>query len=374
MIPTDRSMSGTDIDFMRRALTLAARSRPSPNPQVGALVVQDGQVVGEGFHEAPGRPHAEINALARAGENAAGATLYVTLEPCCHHGRTGPCTEAISGAGIRRVVIGTLDPDSRVNGCGARALLNHMEVTCGVLESECRDQLEGYIHHRTTGRMLVRLKAAMTLDGYIATSSGDAKWISGESARKEVHRMRADHDAVLVGIRTVLADDPLLTVRHCEGIQPSRIVLDSHLRIADTARLVTSHREAPVLICHGPDADPRKKDRLHQLGIDTLELPQSATGLDIHTLLSELARRGMLSLLVEGGGAVHGSFIREGLADRLALFIAPKLIGGGFRWASLPDVSAIRDAWKLQQLRCRMFDEDILVEGHFQSTDQCPSL
>jgi diaminohydroxyphosphoribosylaminopyrimidine deaminase/5-amino-6-(5-phosphoribosylamino)uracil reductase len=358
-------MSTDDASLMREALGLARRSRPSPNPRVGALVVADAEIVGRGYHERPGLPHAERLALDEAGDAARGATLYVTLEPCCHAGRTGPCTDAILAAGVGRVVVGMLDPDERVAGGGIDTLRRAgVEVTVDVLGADCQRLLEGYTTHRVLGRPQVLLKAAISLDGMLATASGDSKWISSAASRDLAHQLRADADAVLVGVGTVIADDPALTVRRVTGPQPLRIVLDPRLRTPRESQLITTAGESPVLLVHG-GADPAAGERL--AGYDGLELLECATTaegrIDPVQLAQQLGARGILSLLVEGGSRVHGSFIAAGVADRLALFVAPKLIGGGKPWAALPGVEQVSQSYRAAQLSATAIGDDLLIEG-----------
>jgi diaminohydroxyphosphoribosylaminopyrimidine deaminase / 5-amino-6-(5-phosphoribosylamino)uracil reductase len=356
-----------DSDFMQIALDLARKSRPSPNPRVGAVVVHDGHIVGTGHHLSPGAPHAEEVALNEAGEAARNATLFVTLEPCCHQGRRGPCTQLIRNAGIRRVVVGMRDPDIRVNGEGLRELEQFSTVTAGVLEENCRELLEGYIHHRQTGRPLVRLKAAITLDGFISTTGGESKWITGEPAREKAHRIRADHDIILVGVNTVIADDPELTVRHCSGKHPIRMVLDTHLKTPSSSRLLRTRDQSPVHICHGPDVPTDRIRQMTDSGAITHALPLDNTGkLQIRALLYQLEQDGALSVLVEGGGIVHGGFIENQLADRLALFIAPKLIGEGRKWATISAIPQISQALTLSDVTFHPLGNDLLLEARFQ--------
>jgi diaminohydroxyphosphoribosylaminopyrimidine deaminase/5-amino-6-(5-phosphoribosylamino)uracil reductase len=361
-------LSPRDLDLMRRALELARRSRPSPNPRVGAVVVHGDAIVGEGFHERPGLPHAEVMALNAAGELARGAELFVTLEPCCHEGRTGPCTNVVHAAGIRRVVVGMIDPDENVRGRGIAELerLGH-EVIVGALEAEIGLMLEGYVVHRTCGRPLVRLKAAVSLDGAMATRGGDSRWISGAESRRRAHELRADADAVAIGAGTALADDPLLTVRDADGPTPLRIVLDSALRLPVASRLVeTATPASPVLLVHTTRGAPRALSFEGRPGLETLECRATAEGrVDLHALLEALARHGILTLLVEGGPELSSSFAKAGLADRFSLFVAPKLIGSGRNWISLADVTRVDDAVAVRIEAATRLGGDLLVEGSF---------
>jgi len=361
---TERDPAG-DRRFMRLALDLARGCRPSPNPRVGAVVVRDGTVVGRGRHERAGAPHAEVLALAEAGEAARGAELFVTLEPCCHQGRTGPCTEAVEAAGLARVVVGMIDPDPRVSGRGLESLRQSgHRIEVGVLEDECRRLLEGYATHRLLGRPLITLKAAVSLDGAIAAASGESRWISSPLSRARAHAMRAEADAVLVGVGTVLVDDPLLTVRHAEGANPTRIVLDSTLRTPTGSRLVTSAAEAPLILAHAGAPEEALTRFAGLEGVETLRCAADAAGrVDLPDLVRTLAQRGVLSLLVEGGGRVHGALIEAGLADRLALFVAPKLLGAGPRWASLAARASMDEAIRIEGLTAEAIGDDVLVSG-----------
>ncbi len=356
-----------DRKFMSLALDLAKKSRPSPNPPVGAVVVVEDRVVGSGYHERAGEPHAEINALTDAGAQAKGATLFVTLEPCWHEGKTGPCTEAIHEAGIGRVVVGMVDPDDQVHGQGIGRLrsLGHV-VDVGTMEDECAELLAGYIIHRLHGRPLVTLKAAVTLDGYIASNTGDSQWISGPESRSRAHAMRAKSDAVLVGIETVLSDDPLLTVRHVTGLDPMRVVMDSSLRIPESSRLIETAPQTPVLLVH-TGADAKRIKTLNAIdGVETLICDPNVDGrVSLTDLLDKLAARGVLSLLVEGGGSVHGSFAKASLADRFCLFIAPKLLGNGRPWVAFKGISNIDDAIALHDLGVTPIGNDLMIEGVF---------
>jgi diaminohydroxyphosphoribosylaminopyrimidine deaminase/5-amino-6-(5-phosphoribosylamino)uracil reductase len=355
----------SDQEFMRLALELARESRPSPNPRVGAVVVREGRIVGRGRHERAGEPHAEVLALADAGEAARGAELFVILEPCCHRGRTGPCTEAIESAGLSRVVVGMIDPDPNVSGRGVACLKQSgLAVEIGVLEGECRQLLEGYATQRILGRPLITLKAAVTLDGAIATVGGDSKWISSRPSRARAHELRAEADAVMVGVGTVLADDPRLTVRHVDGANPLRVVLDTTLRTPTDARLVTSADQAPLLLVHAGAADEALSRFAGIPGVETLRCAAGDDGrVDLNDLARKLGERGVLSLLVEGGGRVHGALIEAGLADRLALFVAPKVLGGGVPWAALTARASLDEAIVVEELAVETIGDDLLLRG-----------
>lgn len=324
-------MSAENARFMRLALTLGERAQGTawPNPAVGCVIVKDGRILGRGWTGAGGRPHAETVALARAGSAARGATAYVTLEPCAHHGQTPPCCDALVAAGIARVVIAMLDPDPRVDGRGASALrAAGIAVEVGCLESEARLAHRGFLNRLRAARPMVTLKAATSLDGRIAAATGVGRWITGERARAWAHRLRAEHDAVLVGIGTVLADDPELTCR-LPGLadrSPVRVVLDRRLRLPPESRLARTAREVPVWIVTRAPVDPDRAGRLSALGVRVETTNEVAAG-SLEAALALLAERGITRLLVEGGGEVATAFVRAGLVDRLVLFQAPILLG-----------------------------------------------
>jgi diaminohydroxyphosphoribosylaminopyrimidine deaminase / 5-amino-6-(5-phosphoribosylamino)uracil reductase len=322
-----------DIAHMRSALALARRGIGNawPNPSVGCVVVNGGRVVGRGITAPGGRPHAEPVALQVAGTSTRGATAYVTLEPCCHWGRTPPCTDALISAGIARVVIATRDPDPRVDGAGiAKLRAAGIVVDEGVLRAEADEVTAGFRLRVRQGRPLVTLKLASTLDGRIATRTGESQWITGEPARRAAHALRGRHDAVMVGVGTVLADDPELTCR-LPGYRPLpvvRIVADSHLRTPLTATLVATAQKAPtwVLIRKGSDRDRRRA--FTEAGVRLIEVPGAETGLDISPALRAMATAGLTSILVEGGAQLAASLLRADLVDRIAWFHAPAVMGG----------------------------------------------
>jgi diaminohydroxyphosphoribosylaminopyrimidine deaminase / 5-amino-6-(5-phosphoribosylamino)uracil reductase len=360
-------MHGTaDEIYMREALGLARRGAgaTSPNPMVGAVIVAEGHIVGRAYHPRPGEPHAEALALRQAAAKARGGTLYVTLEPCAHWGRTPPCTEAIIEAGVRRVVAAMRDPDARVSGRGLRRLSEAGIETCvGVAESEARDLNEAYITHRTTGLPLVTAKWAMTLDGRIATRTGESRWISGEASRALVHHLRATTDAILVGIGTVLRDDPALTAREPGARNPQRIVLDSRLRIPPDARVLARDGTRVVVVTtHHADSEARRV--LEARGVEVHVQDGGEDRVDLPALLSELGGRGVLSLLVEGGGTVHGAFMDAGLVDKVMIVIGPTIVGGP---APGPvagrGVDAMSGARRLERMSVRTVDRDVVIEG-----------
>jgi diaminohydroxyphosphoribosylaminopyrimidine deaminase/5-amino-6-(5-phosphoribosylamino)uracil reductase len=357
---------------MRRALELARRAlgRSSPNPGVGAVIVRDGQVVGEGWTAPAGGPHAEQVALRQAGPAARGATIYVTLEPCCHHGRTPPCTDALIRAGIRRVEIGTPDPNPRVAGAGAAALRDAgIEVHVGLGAHAARALIAPFRRWVLRGRPLVMAKYAMTLDGRIASRSGDSRWVSGPDARRLVHQWRDVSDAILVGAGTVLADDPRLGTRLPEGEdphQPLRVVLDSRGRTPLTANVFDPAQGGPTVVA-SVRPDEGWADALGRRGVDTWRLPGDGEGrVDLPALLDRLAgERGVTSLLVEGGSAVLGAFLGQGLVDRLAAFVAPKLVGGSRAPGPVgdPGRDSMALAHALRSPRWASIGQDLLVWG-----------
>lgn len=319
-----------DVAFMSEALALARRGlgRTRPNPAVGAVVVKGGRIVGRGFHARAGGPHAEVGALAEAGSRARGATLYVTLEPCSHFGRTPPCAPAVVSAGLTRVVVGTGDPNPRVRGRGLRILQRAgVETVVGVCGDKARELIRAYAHHMQTGLPFVLLKLAASADGRIAAAGGASRWITSPPARRLVHEWRDELDAVLVGSDTVLADDPALTCRRRGGRDPIRIVLDGRLRTPPDARLFREGR-SPVWIATVRGASPRRAEALAAAGAEVLELPARSGHVDLRALLRELGKRDVVSLLVEGGSRLAGALLAEGRVDELRWFSAPILIGG----------------------------------------------
>jgi diaminohydroxyphosphoribosylaminopyrimidine deaminase/5-amino-6-(5-phosphoribosylamino)uracil reductase len=360
-----------DRAFMARALVLAegGRGRVSPNPMVGALVVKDGRIIGEGFHARAGASHAEVVALEAAGEGARGATLYVTLEPCCHTGRTPPCAPRIVQSGIRRVVAATVDPNPRVAGGGLAVLREAgVETVVGVLEREAVRLNETFFTYINCGRPFVTLKAAVSLDGKIATSTGESRWITGEAARRRVHEMRNEVDAVLVGIGTILRDDPLLTTRL--GVlgqrDPVRVIVDNLARLPVRARVINPASPAPTVVAVGPKAPDDKVERLREAGATVLVLPQSGRRVSLPGLLEALAAREITSVLIEGGAEIHASALAEGIVDKVAFFVAPILVGGRTAPGAVggPGVEKLADAVRLRDVRFTALDQDLLVEGY----------
>ncbi len=357
-----------DASHMAAALALARRGLGTawPNPSVGCVVVRDGRVVGRGVTAPGGRPHAEALALAMAGTAARGATAYVTLEPCCHHGRTPPCTDALIAAGVARVVVATRDRNPRVAGGGiARLRAAGIEVVEGVLAEAAEDVAAGFFSVVERGRPLVTLKLASTLDGRIATRAGESRWISGEPARRMAHALRGRHDAVLVGVGTVLTDDPDLRCR-IEGFRPTqvvRVVADSRLRLRLVCRLVATAREAPTWILARQDADPDRMEALAGAGVEVVGVPSAAVGVDLEAGLRALAGRGITRVLVEGGAQVAASLLRADLVDRLAWFHAPAVMGGdGWAAAQAFGVTALARMPRFVRERSMDLGDDVLTE------------
>jgi diaminohydroxyphosphoribosylaminopyrimidine deaminase/5-amino-6-(5-phosphoribosylamino)uracil reductase len=359
----------TDEEYMRIALELAekARGQTSPNPLVGCVIVSpDGKIVGRGYHHKAGQPHAEINAMADAGAKTKNATAYVTLEPCSHYGRTGPCCEALIKAGIKKVVAAAGDPNPRVSGRGfARLREAGVEVVTGVLEKEARRQNEVFMHWMETGLPFVAMKYAMTLDGKIATASGDSKWITNDQSRTYAHCLRSIYDAVVVGRRTVLADDPSLTVRLVEGRNPLRIILDSQASLPPD-RKVFCDGQADTLLVVSEQVAPEKTAPFQELPrVTVLRVPEKNHHIELRELLKRLSEKQITSLLVEGGSEIHGAFFDEKLVQRVYAFIAPVLLGGKGNLTAVGGTGAATMAERasLREPQTRFFGPDIMVTG-----------
>ena len=361
-----------EIHFLRRALDLAekARGRTAPNPIVGAVVVREGRVVGEGYHERAGAPHAEIHALLQAGPDAKGATLYVTLEPCAHQGRTPPCVPAILEAGIARVVSAMEDPDPRVAGKGHELLrAAGVAVTAGCLEREAAEANAEYLHRVQTGRVFGVLKAAITLDGRMASPGGEPRWITGELARARAHELRDRYDAILIGRTTLEMDDPRLDVRiPGERRNPVAIVLDSRLRAPASRKLWERAKSGAQVFVAAVDPPPADRVRmLRDWGIDVLPVPADESGkVDLNALFEILAQRGLNSVLVEGGGMVHTSLLSQRLAQRIHLFLAPMVLGGD--GPRLSGDLGLRSGIRIEDTRVETLGDDLLFTGRIRST------
>lgn len=358
--------------YMKRALELAARGRgrTSPNPMVGAVLVKDGRIVGEGFHPRAGAPHAEIYALQQAGEAARGATLYVTLEPCCHYGRTPPCTQALIAAGVAEVHMAMLDPNPRVAGKGKAELeAAGIRTVVGECEEEARQMNEAFVHWVTVGRPFVLVKFAMSLDGKIATRTGDARWISGPEARRRVHQLRNEVDAILVGAGTVIADNPRLTTRlEEEDVRhPLRVILDSRGRVPLTAQVFDPHLPGRTLVATTPAASSAYREELQARGVEVLVLPADEQGrVSLEALLDELGRREITSLLVEGGSTVLGSFFDRRLVNKVIAFIAPLIVGGHDAPSPVggQGVTRLADALRLERVVWEPVGNDLMLVGY----------
>jgi diaminohydroxyphosphoribosylaminopyrimidine deaminase / 5-amino-6-(5-phosphoribosylamino)uracil reductase len=350
--------------FMRAALREAAKGlgRTSPNPAVGAVLVRNGRVVGRGHHARAGGPHAEVVAIRAAGVRARGADLYTTLEPCDHYGKTPPCSIAILEAGVKRVFVGSSDPNPLVNGKGlARLRAAGVEVVGGVLRGECDALNAHWFRYIRDRRPYVTLKAAVTLDGRMATRTGDSRWVTGEEARRWVHRLRDRVDAVLVGAGTARADDPRLTVRlpGGKGRDPVRVVLDTDLSLPARLKLFHARSAAPTIVAHAST-----RTRRFGRGVELLRCRRGEGGVDLRDLLAKLAARGVTHLLVEGGARVHARFLEEGLVDRVAVFVAPKLVGAdGVPLFAAKGPPRMADALRLEDVLVSRIGEDVLVQG-----------
>jgi len=356
---------------MREALRQARKGlgRTSPNPAVGAVIVREGEIEARGYHHRAGHPHAEVEALRKIGGKAQGSTLYVTLEPCNHFGRTPPCTEAILKSGIRRVVAGMKDPNPEVSGGGCEFLRkNGVEVDTGVMESECLRLNEGYLKFVAHKRPFVMVKSALTIDGWTATSTGDSKWITNERSRQFAHVLRNRVDALMVGVGTVLADDPFLTTRlkRGQGKDPLRIVVDTNLRIPRDAKVLNHKSTAQTLLVTGAHIPPENLKRYQKKGVSMLSCPLKGGRIDLGALMDILGERSVMTLMVEGGASIIGSMLRERLIDKFLIFTAPKLMGGddGVSMASGPGAKGMDDCLRLRDLEVRRFGEDILTVGY----------
>ena len=356
-----------DSAMMLRCLELAAKAlgRTSPNPLVGAVVVQNGEVVGEGFHPRAGEPHAEVFALKAAGERARGSTIYVSLEPCNHYGRTPPCSEALINAGVSKVVVGMVDPNPLVAGGGmARLRAAGIEVVVGVEEAACRRLNEGFIHRILYQRPLGILKYAMTLDGKIATTSGHSAWVTNQDARAEVHRLRAACDAVIIGGNTVRQDNPDLTSHNCDAHNPLRVVMSRSLNLPEQARLWDT-REAPTLVLTEVGSSQTFQNMLREKGVEVLEF----RSLTPEQVMTHLYERGFCSVLWECGGILAANAIAQGAVQKIMAFIAPKIIGGNHAPTPVGDLglTSMTQALPLEQVSWRIVGSDCLVEGYLPS-------
>jgi diaminohydroxyphosphoribosylaminopyrimidine deaminase/5-amino-6-(5-phosphoribosylamino)uracil reductase len=359
----------TDESFMRRALRLARKGEGSvsPNPLVGALIVRGGRIIAEGYHRRSGENHAEINAIESATEAVAWATFYITLEPCSHYGKTPPCVDALIACRPTRVVVGTIDPNPLVSGKGIAALRNHgIETTTGVLEEACRRQNEVFFKFIRTGIPFVTLKFAQTLDGRIATATGHSRWISSPASLRFAHRLRNVHDAILVGAQTVRKDDPELTCRLVRGRNPLRIVVDSQLRTSPDARIFTRDAHTRTLVATTHRAAEERRRLFEKKGIEIVSLGADRAGhVDLRELMSALGKREVSSLLVEGGSAVITSFLKENLADRLIVILAPRIVGEGINSVGEMGIRRMNDALRLSFRRITRRGDDLILDIGF---------
>ncbi len=365
-------MNETHITFMQRALALAQRGkgRTSPNPLVGAVIVNTGKIVGEGYHQEVGGPHAEIHALQAADEKAKGGTLYVNLEPCCHWGRTPPCTDALIQAGIAHVYAAHRDPNPKVTGKGIQQLEQAgINVTVELCADDAEKLNEVYIKYVKTGHPFVILKMAMSLDGKLATSTGESQWITSQASRQKVHELRNEADAILVGIGTITSDNPALTTRlpHKQGKDPTRVVLDSYGRTPTSAKVFNSESEAGVIIAVTPQAPAKNIAILEKAGAEVIVTPAKEGQVCFKTLMETLGAQGITSVLVEGGGKVNTSALASGVVDKAMCFVAPKFIGGNQAPGVLDGegIARLADAQQLERLTITELGCDILIEGYF---------
>ena len=360
----------SDNRFMRRAVALARKGGGwvNPNPLVGAVLVREGEIVGEGYHEYFGAPHAEVNAIHNAGKKAAGATMFVTLEPCSHHGKTPPCTDLILQSGIRKVVIGTLDPNPLVNGKGMKILKDKgLEVTSGCLEEEIRKMNEPFNKFILTGLPFCVLKTAMSLDGKIATSSGESRWISGEASRNYSHGLRNRYSSIMAGINTVILDDPSLNTRISGKNQhhPLKVIVDTFARIPLEAKVLKDNPQLTILAV-SPEADKEKTKEIERLGAQVLVCPMKNNRIDLTFLTRSLGSMGIDSILLEGGSTLAFNALQEEVVDKVICMIAPKIIGG--ENAKTPvggaGIAHLADAFRLDHLTVKRLKEDIIIEGY----------
>lgn len=366
-------MTAFDITYMKRALALARKGigKTSPNPAVGCVIVNQGKIVGEGWHKRAGGHHAEVHALQMAGDSARGADVYVTLEPCSHTGKTPPCCDALIRAGVMRVIAGMSDPNPAVNGNGLKALeLAGIQTECGVLEDECRKINRPFIKHISTGLPYVTFKCAMTLDGNIASATGESRWISGEQSRRHVHKMRSANDAIMVGVDTIIADNPQLNVRHVIGKDPLRIIVDSRLRTPETVTVLNQGAANGTLIATC-EKNPEMHLRYTNQGAKIILCDEHDGRVFMPGLLKKLGKMGIQSVLLEGGSRLAGDMVRQSLIDEFAIFIAPKILGSdGFAPFALLGITSMENALKLSFGKINHIGQDILIQA-YPERNQC---
>ncbi len=368
-----RAVSGTDDRFMGEALSLAERrlGLTTPNPSVGCVIVRGGKVVARGVTAPGGRPHGETQALAVAGRKARGATAYVSFEPCAHVGQTPPCANALVEAGLKRVVVACLDPDPRVKRRGIAILKRAgIEVITGVLEEAAKQLNDGFITRVTRGRPAGILKLAMSLDGRIAAANGDSKWISSPPSRELVHRWRRECDAVMVGAGTVIADNPRLTCRIVGGRDPVRVIIDARLRSAPTARVYRERSTAGAIIVTTNANLARARRKYARHGVEVISVNARAGELALDELMREFGRRGWCNVLIEGGAKLAGSALSAGVVDRVAFFVAPKILGAGLPAIEAMNARHVRDAAGLIDFTARRVGDDWLLEGRLARAKQ----
>lgn len=354
---------------MRMALELARKGKgwTTPNPLVGAVIVKGGRIIGQGYHQKYGQPHAEVNAIASAKEDVTGATLYVTLEPCSHFGKTPPCSDLLIDKNIKRVVVGTLDPNPLVAGKGIERLRNNgIEVVTGVLEEESQKLNEIFIKYIVTKEPFVVMKNAMSLDGKIATVTGESQWISGESSRKQVHSLRHELAGIMVGIETIIKDDPQLTSRTLNSRNPIRIVVDSQLRIPIASKVLTQQDKAKTIVATTKRANNEKLDTLKQMGIEVIVIKVKCERVDLRELMKVIGAKGIDSILLEGGANLNFSALEEGIVDKIQSYIAPKIIGGKEAKTAVEGagIQLLKNAFKIDRMTPVMVGEDLFVESY----------
>lgn len=357
-----------DEQYMKRALNLALKGEGyvSPNPLVGAVIVKAGKIIGEGYHQKCGEAHAEVNAINSATEEIEGATIYVTLEPCSHYGRTPPCADKIIENKIARVVIGTVDPNPLVAGKGIEKLQKAgIEVKVGVLEKECININEIFMKFISTKTPYVLMKSAMSLDGKIATSSGESKWITSEEARNRVHQLRHKYSGIMVGINTVIKDNPELTCRITSGVSPIRIIVDSKLRIPVDSKIVSSAYQTRTIVATTNKSNERDRKKLEESKVEVLVVKDKAGKVDLKDLMVRLGEMKIDSILLEGGGNLNYSALEAGIVDEVQMYISPKIIGGENSKSPVEGngIEFLKDAFKLEKINCSFVGEDILIEG-----------
>jgi diaminohydroxyphosphoribosylaminopyrimidine deaminase/5-amino-6-(5-phosphoribosylamino)uracil reductase len=359
-----------DEFFMRRALKLARKGEAwvSPNPVVGAVIVKKNRIIGEGYHQKFGDNHAEINAINCATETIEGATLYVNLEPCTHHGKTPPCIDRIIACKPARVVIGTTDPNPLVAGGGINALKRSgIETTVGILEEACKIINERFFKFIRTGTPFVTLKFAQTLDGRIATLAGRSRWISSEKSLRFAHMLRSHHDALLIGVGTLIKDDPELTIRLTRGRNPQRVVVDSRLRISPDARVLKNQNMAKTIIATTSNADSEKRTRLNRMGIETLIVEQDSDHhVDLTKLFVELGKKNISSVLVEGGAAIITALLKGKLTDRVVIIIAPKIVGKGVEAVGDLGIQSMDESLRLTYRNILRKGDDLIINGRIE--------